>query len=118
MSAHNAPQELLLGEVLVPDPGSNGTIACPQVTPAMCNIVTAGVESRTLASPTVQGQILTLFMKTDGGDCTITVVGYTVSSAFTTITMNDLGDIIVLMGVLISGVMTWRLVSNSGCGIT
>ena len=50
----------------IADPGASGAI--PVTATGRVAIVTAGAETRTLAAPTIVGQRLLLYMKTDGGD--------------------------------------------------
>jgi hypothetical protein len=56
---------------IIADPGASGAIPTTEGW-GVCSIVTAGVETRTLAIPQRVGQRLSLAMKTDGGNCTLT----------------------------------------------
>lgn len=97
----------------IADPGDAGAI--PVTTDGVCNLTSAGAETRTLAIPTFQGQRLNLCMNVDGGDIVITVASAFNQAANTTITMNDAGDSVELVGVLIASALRWRLVYNDGC---
>ena len=97
----------------IADPGNAGAI--PVTASGVCNITSAGAETRTLAIPTFQGQRLNLCMNVDGGDVVITVASAFNQAANTTITMNDAGDSAELVGTLIGSALRWRLVYNDGC---
>lgn len=73
-------------------------------------ITTAGAETRTLAAGT-RGQVKVLYMKTDGGDCVVTLTGN--PAAFDTVTLNDAGDTCVLLYID----STWVPIANVGCTI-
>jgi hypothetical protein len=68
----------------IADPGNAGAI--PVTNGGHVAIVTAGAETRTLAAPSAAGQELLVYMKTDGGDCVITVA---TGTAQTTATSQD-----------------------------
>lgn len=53
------------------DPGNAGAI--PVTRSGHVPLVTTGAQTRTIAAPTFTGQELLLFLKTDGGDCVVTV---------------------------------------------
>ena len=102
----------------VADPGDAGAI--PVTSSGTCPIVTteAGGETRTLAAPTYAGQLLTLAMKTDGGDCVITAAAAINATGNNTITMGDAGDTLVLVGVEVGAAKVWRVVVNDGCTLS
>ena len=56
---------------VIADPGNAGAITVTES--GHCPIVTTGAETRTLAAPSYAGQLLSLAMKTDGGDCVVTL---------------------------------------------
>ena len=97
----------------IADPGNAGAIAV--TANGVCNLTTAGAETRTLAIPTFVGQRLTLCLDTDGGDCVVTVASAFNQAGNTTITLNDAGDTINLVGATIGGSRRWRIVNNDGC---
>ena len=106
---------LVRPDVLLTDPGDGGAIA---VTRSGCvPIVTAGAgQTRTLAVPTFIGQMLTLFMKTDGGgDAVVTVAAAINVAGNTHITLNDVNDSIQLVGVSNGVSLVWRVSQNDGC---
>jgi predicted RecA/RadA family phage recombinase len=97
----------------IADPGAAGAI--PVTGTGSCPIVTAGAEARTLAIPSAVGQLISLCMKTDNGDATITVAEAINQAGNTQIVMGDVGDTILLVGVDVSGALRWRVVFNDGC---
>lgn len=97
-------------ENVITDPGDAGAI--PVTVSGYCPIVTTGAETRTLADPTIAGQILVLSMKTDGGDCVITVASPIDQAGRLTITFNDAGDTLVLNGVEDGADIEWRVLAD------
>ena len=102
--------------ILIADPGNGAAI--PVIRSGVCAITTAGAETRTLAIPTADGQIMTLSMDVDGGDGVITVASAINQTGNNTITMNDAGDTIVLASIKKAGVRAWRVVVNDGCALS
>ena len=102
-----------IGGVQIADPG-NSTKAIPVTRSGVCAITTAGAETRTLAIPSFVGQRITLCLNVDGGDCVITVASAINQAGNTTITLNDIGDTVALVGILRSGVRAWRVLVNDG----
>ena len=102
-----------IGGVQIADPG-NSTKAIPVTRSGVCAITTAGAETRTLAIPSFVGQRITLCLNVDGGDCVITVASAINQAGYTTITLNDIGDTVDLVGILRSGVRAWRVLVNDG----
>lgn len=96
----------------IADPGNAGAI--PVTNAGTCPLVTAGAETRTLAAPTYAGQVLVLALKTDGGDCVITASAAINQAGNNTITMNDAGDTLVLVGIALGAAKVWRVVANDG----
>lgn len=100
----------------ITDPGNAGAI--PVTNGGTCAIVTAGAETRTLAVPTNVGQMMTLAMKTDGGDCVITAAAAVNQTGNNTITLNDAGDTVVLVGVEVGSNKRWRVLVNDGASLS
>jgi len=94
------------------DPGDAGAI--PVTTSGHVPIVTAGAETRTLAVPSFAGQLLLIHMKTDGGDCTITVAQAINANGDTSIVLGDVMDFVLLVGVNSGNNLRWRVVANGG----
>lgn len=97
---------------LVTDPGASGAI--PVTNSGSVQLVSAAAETRTLAVPARVGQMLALSMKTDGGDCVVTVAAAVNQTGNNTLTFNDAGDTIVLVGIESGSNKRWRVVSNDG----
>jgi predicted RecA/RadA family phage recombinase len=100
----------------ISDPGASGAI--PVTDSGNVAIVTAGAETRTLAAPSKDGQELLIFMKTDGGDCVITASAGINQTGNNTITLNDAGDTIRLVGIHVGGSLRWRVTFNDGCSLS
>jgi hypothetical protein len=112
-----APLDRLVNNTIT-DPGASGVI--PVTESGICEIVTGGAETRTLAVPTFAGQAIVINMITDGGDCVITVADPHIDGTNNTITMNDAGDTIVLVARKTAATPTygWALVCNVGCTLS
>lgn len=97
---------------LIADPGNAGAI--PVTNSGSVQLVTAGAETRTLAVPQRVGQLLALSMKTDGGDAVVTVAAAVNQAGNNTLTFNDAGDCLVLVGIESGSNKRWRVLSNDG----
>jgi hypothetical protein len=97
----------------IADPG-NTTKVIPVTSSGYVELVTGGAETRTLAVPTFAGQMLMLTMKTDGGDCVVTVADPHIDGTNNTITFNDAGDTVLLIAGTSGSGNVWRLVVNVG----
>lgn len=100
----------------VTDPGNAGAI--PVTASGSCPLVTAGAETRTLANPSAINQILTLYFKTDGGDCVVTAASAFNATGNNTITLNDAGDSITLRGIHNGTGLVWRVMANDGTSLS
>lgn len=101
---------------LITDPGNAGAI--PVTASGSVQIVTAGAETRTLAVPTFVGQQLAISMKTDGGDCVITVAAAINQTGNNTITLNDAADFILLTAIQSGSNYRWKVTANDGASLT
>ena len=79
---------------------------------------TGGACTRTLAVPTFIGQQLLLSMKTDGGDCVVTVADPHIDGTNNTITFNDVGDTVLLVAGISGAGFVWRLAFNVGAALS
>jgi len=121
MSGHNQLyQEMGSDHIALADPGASKKIK-PGVDRAVVELVTATAESRDLMPPEFTGQELTIFFKTDGGNCTVTARksdGSTAEqvnqTANTTMVFSDIGEILILRGVLEGSTYQWRIIANDG----
>ena len=98
---------------LIADPGDAGAI--PVTASGRVDLVTAGAETRTLAAPTIGGQMLLLGLKTDGGDCVITCATTVNQTGNNTITLGDEGDALLLVAKANGANLRWSVVANDGC---
>ncbi len=101
---------------LIADPGADGAI--PVADSGSCAIVTVGSEARTLGDPSDVGQLLALTLKGDGGDCTVTADHGVNQAGNDTLTFNDAGDALVLIGTDVGGAKRWRVLANDGVDLT
>ncbi len=80
------------------------------VVTGVTEVTTTAADALTLANGTV-GQLKIITMAADGGDGTITPTTF---ANGTTITMNDVGDTVVLVYVTTRG---WTVINNIGCTV-
>ena len=112
MSKYKAPFDLYSSSLEIRDPGNAGTVSVDR-NPAVCNFVSAGAETRTLARPTRSGIIVTLNMAVDGGDIALTVTGGFNEDGDTTFTFADPGQWAQFISIRTSAtVYEWRKVSD------
>lgn len=96
------------------DPGDAGTIRSAKWF-EFVPLVSTAAQTRTLAAPTVVGQIVVLNFVTDGGDITLTVTGGFDEAGNTSLTFSDPGQAIGLVSVaLTSTTWGWRILFNEG----
>lgn len=95
------------------DPGAGGLID-PFGDLQICELTTSAAESRTLANPTKAGIRLTLRMKTDGGDCTITVGNGVNVDGDTQAVFANVGDQLELISVSTETGFRWEVLVNTG----
>jgi hypothetical protein len=96
----------------VADPGNAGAI--PVYQNGECALVTGGAETRTLAAPTFVGQELTLYMKTDGGNCVVTCATTINETGNNTITFANTGEAVRLFAVEEGATLRWRCAQADG----
>lgn len=102
--------------VVLTDPGNGGAI--PVTRSGCVPIVTAGAETRSLAIPTFLHQYISLFFKTDGGDCVVTTASAFNQAGNTHITMNDANDFIGLRAEWNGTALVWRVAGFEGVSFT
>lgn len=95
------------------DPGAGKTIHTNEDL-QICELVTAAAEARTLANPTKAGNRLTLRMKTDGGDCTVTASNGLNVAGNTAAVFADVGDQLELISVSHTTGFRWEILVNTG----
>lgn len=112
-SAHRILNTIRDADHVLADPGAGGTIHTLEDL-QICELVTAGVETRTLANPTKAGNRLTLRMKTDNGNATVTAAnGYNVAGN-TSAVFGDVGDLLELISVSHTTGYRWEILVNTG----
>jgi hypothetical protein len=97
------------GADIMLDPGASGTITVRQ-TMKVSAIVTAAAETRTLSAPDFVGMFHTMYLRTDGGTCTITVTNGYDQAGNTTLTFSDVGDYALLTSINDNGTLRWQVV--------
>jgi hypothetical protein len=99
---------------VVADPGTGAAI--PVTASATINItIGAGAETNTLANPTFAGQVLHLFIDTDGGGSrAITAASQINAAGNTVMTAQDVRDEILLTAVTVGGALRWQVTVNNG----
>lgn len=102
--------------VAIADPGDAGAI--PVTRSGTVAFTTTGVETRTLAIPSLIGTTLILCLDVDAGDCVVTVAAAVNQAGNNTITMNDAGDIVVLSAIQKAGALVWRIRGNDTCALS
>ena len=101
------------------DPGNAGAIPVTSNF-GYCVLVSAGAETRTLADPTFDGQVITLQFKTDGGDCVVTTASPMNQTGNNTLTFADVGDFWHAIGFVSTtgDGAEWREIANDGVALS
>lgn len=115
MNAHNILQTIFRGAVAL-DPGNAGTINVDR-SPHVVGIVSATSETRTLARPTTLLSEAFIYMKTDGGDVTLTITGGYNEDGDTTFLFDDPGEFIHLKAGWDGSTYYWRKISDHTTGL-
>jgi hypothetical protein len=98
MSQHRIHSDLYRVPKSMADPGNAGTIRVSQDL-QICEMVSAGAETRALAAPTKPGIRFVLRLMTDGGDIVVTAANGYNSLAETVATFADASDLLSLVSV-------------------
>jgi hypothetical protein len=122
MSGHNVLQEIAkTTELEILDPGSGGTIAVDRSF-GICPVVTGGAEARKIASPQRPGIIISICLKTDGGDLTLTGEGSEILNSGlgteTTATFADAGDLLTLISIRKGSTICWSSLASNGVAMS
>ena len=122
MSGHNLLQHISeTTELEVLDPGNAGTIPADRSF-GVCSVVTTASETRKVGSPQRAGIVMTVCLKTDGGDLAITGAGGEIlnsgSGTETTATMADAGDVLTLVSVRKGSNVVWAVLANHGATLS
>ena len=102
----------------IDDPGDAGAI--PVTKTGVCPITSTegGGETRTLAIPARVGQQITLTLDVDGGDVVVTVAAAVNVTGNNTLTLDNAGETITLIGTEVGGAKVWRVLANDGVGLS
>jgi hypothetical protein len=117
MDPHNLATGMHNSFNQIKDPGNAGTISVDK-SPSVCNLVSAGAETRTLARPTRKARSSLWHHRTDGGDITVTITGGYDEEGTTTFTFTDPGQFLMLQGFTTDyTTFYWRAVASHVTGI-
>lgn len=97
------------------DPGASGTIRVVK-NPCIVELISATTETRTLSNPSRSGVNLTIAMRSDGGDVTLTVTNGYDEEANTTIVFNDVGQYAAFTSYYDGTNYRWRLLASNALG--
>jgi hypothetical protein len=115
MSAHRLLRDMFLNgsPADLTDPGASGTIYVDRQFGRVA-LVSAAAETRTLPVPERAGISLLLYMKTDGGDITLTVTSGYNEAGSTSIVFSATGQYVLFMSVQEGSTYRWRVVNYDG----
>ena len=122
MSGHNILQQLAREpELEIVDPGASGTISVDR-TMGVVPLVSDAAENRTIAEPERAGVILTLALKTDGGNVTVSTAGSETinegGTEGTQVVLGDAGDSITLLSIPKGSDIVWAVLANNGATVS
>ncbi len=100
----------------IADPGDGNAIAV--TASGYVPLVTGGAETRTLAAPTFVGQEIVLYMKTSGGNCTVTIATTINETGNNTIIFANTGEAVRLFAVEEGATIRWRMATADGAGLS
>jgi hypothetical protein len=116
MTANKIGNTLYLAQTEIHDPGDAGTISVDQSL-AICNLVSAGAETRTLPLPYREGVIITFFARTIAGTITLTVTGGIDLNGTTTFAFTAVDQFLVLESFKkADGTLIWLKISDYTIG--
>jgi len=100
----------------ITDPGDAGAI--PVTVSGVCNMTSAGAETRTLAIPTFIGQEITINCDTYVGNIVVTSAQSVNQAGNTVLTFGAVRDCITLKAITVAGVRRWTVVGNDGVALS
>ena len=111
--SHRIHSDLFHKPHVLPDPGDGGTIRVTQDL-LLCEMVSAGAETRILADPTKSGTRFVLRLMTDGGDVVVTAANGFNNAGENKATFNDASDLLSLLSVETAtlGVFRWQIMTR------
>lgn len=113
MDPHNIHHKFYNADKVMKDPGASGTIRVTEDL-QICEMVSTGAETRTLAAPTKSGIRFVLRMKTDGGDIVVTTPNGFNNAGESIATFGDASDLLNLISVetATKGVFRWQIMTR------
>lgn len=111
--SHRIHHDLYRAPKGMADPGNAGTIRVTEDL-QICEMVSAGSETRTLANPTKAGIRFVLRLLTDGGDVVVTAANGLNVGGDTQATFADASDLLSLISVSTSSGYRWEIEVNVG----
>ncbi len=113
MTPHNIHSHLYDVDHLLTDPGNGGTIRFKGDL-QLCEMVSTGAETRTLAPPSKSGLRAAIRLKTDGGDVVVTHTNGFNAAGESKATFNDASDILILQSVETAtpGTFRWQIATR------
>jgi hypothetical protein len=113
MDPHNIHHKVYNAEHRMTDPGNGGTIRVTEDL-QICEMVSTGAETRTLAAPTKSGTRFVLRLMTDGGDVVVTTPNGFNNAGESKATFNDASDLLNLISVETAtrGVFRWQIMTR------
>lgn len=100
----------------IADPGSSGAI--PVTQSGVCNMTSAGAESRSLAIPSFDGQRLILNCDVYVGAITVTCAQALNQTGNTIMTFGAVRDNCELVALRIAGALRWQVAYNDGVALS
>jgi hypothetical protein len=115
MSAEKVLRDVYFSSPMA-DPGASGTITVDR-SPAYVPLDSAAAETRTLAAPSKAGALVTIAMRVDTGDITLTVTGNYNEAGDSTFVFSDPGQFVTFQSVeSAAGTFVWRKLTDYGAG--
>jgi hypothetical protein len=98
------------------DPGDAGALDAAHS--YAVNLVSGGAETRTLAAPAFEGQVIQMNFQTDGGAITLTVASTLNQAGNNTALFEDAGDILALVAGRNGNALEWKVLLNDGATLS
>jgi hypothetical protein len=105
--------DLYKASKVMADPGATKTINVNEDL-QICEMVSTGIETRTLANPTKAGIRFVLRLLTDGGDVTVTAANGLNVTGNTSAVFADASDMLSLVSVSHTTGYRWEIEANIG----
>ena len=119
MAAHNALYEMMAAgrEWILPDPGDGEILKVPHW--GIFSLVSAAAETRVPGTPLAPGNLMGLFLMTDGGDITVTFTPDFDGGGNNVLTFAEAGDFALLMSIkTAANTFEWKLIAPSTVAVS